>query len=203
MIGLLTVFWIIILIFVITSFFRSWSKELLALIAQLFSLFLLSIFAPIGYKAFNLLRGGLVLNAGQVFFGCAFVHIIFTFFAYQGGGLSEFTRKRINREEIKLQERVFSSILGAFNGYLFAGSLLSFLEYQLTDNGWTRLDLAIPNYDFGDRILRAPNHLDTTIYQNLPLRFIVEESINVPFLNPTRVLLLLLAGAFLFFLIAD
>lgn len=187
MINLFWLFWIFVILFAIIGALRGWSKEVIAMSGLILSLFSLNTF---GGLIIGFLGGTNDLTPealAQQFIVLSAVHLVITFFSYQGVIL---VRNRLsNREQI--QERLLGFLVGGVNGYFLWGTLWSFLEYQVTSDGFLRLPQGI-DYAFHPQIARPviASAFEELIITHLPL----------PWLGP--ILPVLLVIIFLFVIIA-
>jgi hypothetical protein len=171
MISLFWVFWTMIGVFALVGTLRGWSKEVIAMAGLILSLFTIRQF---GAPLVRLVGGeGQILEEGmkQQFIILTLVHLFIAFFSYQGVYL---VRNRLSGRE-RLQERLLGMIVGAVNGYFLVGALWSFLEYQVTAEGFIQLPPGI-EYAFSPNIIRPV--IDT------PGRELVLNFLPLPFLGP-------------------
>jgi hypothetical protein len=164
MISLHIVFWLLVLFFAMVGYMRGWQKEIIAMTGLIASIAALHQFANLLVSLIPGTGDPAVLGADpmairrQQFWIQAVFHSIIAFFSFQvvgriadqlfGGRLGE-------RLRAGLEKRVIGLIIGAANGYLFVGGLWSFLEYQVTPNGYVQL-LLTEFYPFGPHILQRP-----------------------------------------------
>ena len=179
MISLGTTFWILVAFFGLIGALRGWTKEVIATSGLILSLFALNQF---GTLLFSLSGSSPDVTAGAIsperrqFYILAAIHLVITFFSYQGPvvagrRISERLRVRDNFQNILL-----GLIVGSMNGYLIVGSLWSFLEYKLVAaTEWKRLDPGIP-YPFDVATIIRPA-LDSDLYALLG-------SMPIPILAP-------------------
>lgn len=187
MISLFWLFWIMIILFALVGTLRGWSKEVIAMAGLILSLFAIRQF---GWPLVRLIGGQNEILAEQMrqqFFILATIHLIIGFFSYQGVLL---VRNRLTGRE-RLQERLLGMGVGAVNGYFIVGALWSFLEYQVTAEGFIRLPPGIP-YAFDPSITRP---LSYTPFEEL---FITH--LPLPWLGPYLPILVVII--FLFVIIA-
>jgi len=179
-ISLGTTFWILVAFFGLIGALRGWTKEVIATSGLILSLFALNQF---GSTLFGVLGSGSGEVAAEAipperrqFYILAAIHLVITFFSYQGPvvagrRIGERLRVRDNFQNILL-----GFIVGSMNGYLIVGSLWSFLEYRLiAATEWKRLDPGIP-YPFDVTTIIRPA-LDTNLYELLG-------SMPIPILAP-------------------
>jgi uncharacterized membrane protein required for colicin V production len=166
MISLFWLFWIMIALFALVGTLRGWSKEVIAMAGLILSLFAINQF---GWRVISLLGGGSEVTQEamvQQFIVLTAAHLVIGFFSYQGVYL---VRNRLSGRE-RLQERLLGMGVGAVNGYFLVGALWSFLEYQVTPDGFIRLPQGIP-YAFDPNITRQLNFtpLEDFLIGHLPL----------------------------------
>lgn len=192
MIGLNTVFWLMVGFFALIGALRGWTKEVIATSGLILSLFALNQFGPL---LVSLLGATVDVNfpdpdalRRRQFYILAIIHLLFTFFSYQG---PVFAGARINdrlRVRDSFQDKVMGAIVGAINGYLIVGTLWSFLEYQVVSGTYTPLPPGV-NYPFtlAQMIRPGLNQIPaSSLVNNLPL----------PFLAPYLPILLVLVFLF-------
>jgi uncharacterized membrane protein required for colicin V production len=187
MISLFWLFWIMIILFALVGTLRGWSKEVIAMAGLILSLFAIRQF---GWPLLRLLGGQNEILAEQMrqqFLVLATLHLVIAFFSYQGVLL---VRSRLSGRE-RLQERLLGMGVGAVNGYFLVGALWSFLEYQVTAEGFVRLPAGIL-YAFDPFVTRPVN---ITAFNEL---FITH--LPLPWLGPYLPILVVII--FLFVIIA-
>jgi uncharacterized membrane protein required for colicin V production len=165
MISLAIIFWIMVVFFSLIGYLRGWQKEAIALSGLIASVAVLQQF---GYELVNLIGAATVspdnlladpnYQLKQQFWIQAVFHATTAFFSYQvvakladnvtGGRLGE--RLRAN-----LEKRIIGGLLGLVNGYLLMGGLWSFLEYQITPNGYVPLQPGVA-YVFDATVVSRP-----------------------------------------------
>lgn len=174
MIGLLALFWIMVILFALIGAMRGWSKEVIAMAGLILALFAIDTF---GWTIVRLVTG-VGREGAQVdimdfmrkqFIWLGAILLVIAFFSYQSVIL---IRSRLSGRE-RLQERLLGMIFGALNGYLIVGTLWALLEYQVTAEGWVRLPPNVP-YAFDPMVIRPV--VDTSglelILTHLPLPFL-------------------------------
>lgn len=187
MISLFVLFWIMVLLFALVGALRGWSKEVIAMAGLILSLFTIRQF---GGFLVGLVGGGAELTPEalrQQFVVLGSLHLVIAFFSYQGVVL---VKNRLSGRE-QLQERLLGFLVGGVNGYFLVGTLWSFLEYQVTRDGFVQLPQGIP-YAFDPNLVRpvASSVFDQLIISHLPL----------PWLGPYLPILVVII--FLFVIIA-
>jgi hypothetical protein len=174
-------------VFALVGTLRGWSKEVIAMAGLILSLFTIRQF---GWTLVRLLGGQneVITDAmRQQFVLLASIHLVIAFFSYQGVIL---VRNRLSGRE-RLQERLLGMLVGAVNGYFLVGALWSFLEFQVTSEGFIRLPQGIA-YAFEPNITRQVtlNAIEELLITHLPL----------PWLGPYLPILVVII--FLFVIIA-
>lgn len=145
MISLGTVFWLMVAFFALIGTLRGWTREIIATSGLILSLFALNQF---GFFLISLLGAAADATTAPVdvmgirrqqFYILTTVHLLIAFFSYQGPALAG--RRLGDRLRVRdsLQDKVLGAIVGAVNGYLIIGTLWTFLEYQVTADGYFRL----------------------------------------------------------------
>jgi len=174
MISIVVFFWFMVLFFALIGYFRGWQKEVIALAGLVASIAALQQFghpiANILADAFNWPTEGDPWRQQQFWVQTTF-HLIITFFSYQvvarladtaaGGKLGA-------RLRVTLEKGIIGAMFGALNGYLVVGTLWSFLEYQMTAEGYQRLSEGT-RYVFDDFIVRTPEVMSMTLVEYLPM----------------------------------
>jgi uncharacterized membrane protein required for colicin V production len=123
MVSLPFLFLLFIVLFGIIGAMRGWAKELLVTFSVILALALLA--ALNQYVAF--FRDTLANSSPSVqFWSQAIILILLVFFGYQTPNLARIGGARFARE--RLQDTLLGLFLGAFNGYLIAGSLWYFMD---------------------------------------------------------------------------
>ncbi len=171
MINLVNLFWILVLFFALMGAIRGWAKEIVVTAGQILSLFILQTFAWRGFDALGLGTDPTIPQNDvlrEQFWVLVVIHLIITFFSYEGPSLTSFKADKLSAKD-NLQERLLGGVLGGVNGYLLFGTLLSFLEYRVAQDGWTRL-LPGQGYPFEPTTLLRPNVIEgaQTIMNYLP-----------------------------------
>jgi hypothetical protein len=163
MVSLNIVFWLLVIFFAMVGYMRGWQREIIAMTGLIASIAALHQFANLlvslipGVNEASLLVDPLSYRRQQ-FWVQAIFHSIIAFFSFQvvgrladqlfGGRLGE-------RLRAGLEKRIIGLLIGAANGYLYAGGLWSFLEYLVTPNGYIQLPLG-ESYPFVNTILTRP-----------------------------------------------
>ena len=175
MLSLTVLFWLMVLLFALSGSLRGWSKEVVAASGLILSLFAINQF---GFLMINLFGWtvealGESLAYKRQFYLFAGIHLLITFFSYQGPRLSSGLGQRL-RPRDNLQDKLLGAIVGAINGYLVVGALWSFLEYHTIGSGsWVQLPPGVP-YPFDPTVIIRPT-LDSAaagIIAHLPIPFL-------------------------------
>ena len=136
MIALVTTLWIMIAVFAIVDMQRGWTRAVIATAGLILSLFTINQFAPFLFGALGYFDEGFdeTIWRREIFILAA-IHLTIAFFSYAGPA---FAGKLSTRLKIRdnIQDKLLGLLVGAVNGYLIVGTLLSFLEYRLTNEGW-------------------------------------------------------------------
>lgn len=130
MVSLTVVFWMYVILFAIIGGMRGWARELLVAFSVILALTfktLLENYVPfVRDLALEALRPDAARNVIlAVFWLRALILVVLVFFGYQTPNIPRFAAK-MTRE--KLQDTLLGAILGAFNGYLIAGTILYFMD---------------------------------------------------------------------------
>lgn len=189
MIGLVTSLYIMIFFFAIVDMQRGWTRAVIASSGLVLSLFAINQFAPFLFGALGYFDEGFneTLWRRQIFI-LASIHLLIGFFSYAGPA---FTGRLSSRLAIRdnIQDKLLALLVGAVNGYLAVGTLISFLEYRLTPEGWVATTPA--PYPFSTEVLMRTETVDA-ISKWLPIPLLTAN----PYLLP-----ILLVLVFLFVLI--
>ena len=116
MMSVVYIFWMYVLLFGIVGAMRGWAKELMV------------VFSVITAWAVNLLLEKYIplvrdldKTTSSVFWIRTIILVALVFFGYQTVNISRFAGKAARE---RLQDSMFGAVLGGFNGYLVAGSVL-------------------------------------------------------------------------------
>jgi uncharacterized membrane protein required for colicin V production len=178
MIGLQTFFWFMVLFFGLIGFMRGWTKEIIATSGLVLSLFAVNQFGTVLVGLFSGTPDDPTLLADpyrplrQQFYILATIHLVITFFSYQGPTLAGTLSggRLAARLRQGLQERLLGLVVGGINGYLIYGTIWSFLEYRQIGAGvYERLAPNVP-YGFDPAVLLRPEFdAAATLIERLPL----------------------------------
>jgi uncharacterized membrane protein required for colicin V production len=133
MMSVVYVFWMYVLLFAIVGAMRGWAKELMVSFSVVTALavnLLLQKYIP--------LVRDLDKTSSSVFWINTIVLIALVYFGYQTVSISRFASKAMRE---RLQDSLFGAVLGGFNGYLIAGSVIFYND--------------IANYPYPDIVSRA------------------------------------------------
>ena len=116
MMSVVYIFWMYVLLFAIVGAMRGWAKELMVIFSVITALavnLLLEKYIP--------LVRDLDKTSSSVFWIRTIILIALVFFGYQTVNISRFASKAARE---RLQDSMFGAVLGGFNGYLVAGTVL-------------------------------------------------------------------------------
>ncbi|MBP6178290.1 MAG: CvpA family protein [Anaerolineales bacterium] len=116
MMSVVYIFWMYVLLFGIVGAMRGWAKELMVVFSVITALavnLLLEKYIP--------LVRDLDKTTSSVFWIRTIILVALVFFGYQTVNISRFAGKAARE---RLQDSMFGAVLGGFNGYLVAGSVL-------------------------------------------------------------------------------
>ena len=121
MMSILYVFWMYVILFGVIGWLRGWVKELIvafAVITALAANTLLRQYLPIVTN--------LDIKSPELFWIRVSILAALAFFGYQTVGVVPHLASKATRERV--QEALFGMVLGAFNGYLIAGTILFYID---------------------------------------------------------------------------
>jgi hypothetical protein len=116
MMSIIYIFWMYVFLFAIIGAMRGWAKELLvsfSVVTALAVTLLLEKYIP--------LVRDLDKTSTSIFWVRSLILISLVYFGYQTVSIARFSAKAARE---RLQDSLFGAVLGGFNGYLVAGSLL-------------------------------------------------------------------------------
>jgi hypothetical protein len=116
MMSIIYIFWMYVLLFAVIGAMRGWAKELLVAFSVVTALavnLLLEKYIP--------LVRDLDKVSSSVFWIRTLILIALVYFGYQTVSISRFASKAVRE---RLQDALFGAVLGGFNGYLVAGTIL-------------------------------------------------------------------------------
>jgi uncharacterized membrane protein required for colicin V production len=115
-------FFFLILLFGIIGAMRGWAKELLVTFSVILSIFIINVLERYVPAVYQTIAG----QGTTQFWLRALIVILLVFFGYQTPNIGRLAGTRFVRE--KFQDSLLGFFLGAFNGYLIAGTLWLFLH---------------------------------------------------------------------------
>ncbi|HLE90787.1 MAG TPA: CvpA family protein [Anaerolineales bacterium] len=141
MMSIVYIFWMYVILFAVVGGMRGWAKELLVAFSVILALALNHVIRRYIPLAVALPEADVTL-----FWVRTLILVVLVFFGYQTVISIQRLAARAARE--RLQDSLFGVILGAFNGYLIAGTILYYLH--------------VANYPF-EKIMSGPQ--DPTLLQ--------------------------------------
>lgn len=171
MISLSTMFWFMIMLFALIGSLRGWTKEVITTAGVVLSLFSLNQFGSFLIGFIGGATSGSELAVRQQFYLLTIIHLVITFFSYQGPTIAGSRVGERLRVRDNFQDKLLGFLVGGFNGYLIVGAVLAFLEYRVAGPGnWVRLDPGV-QYPFDPSVLVRPDlaAAGASILANLPL----------------------------------
>lgn len=171
MISMTTIFWVFVGFFAIIGALRGWSQEIVAAAGQILSLFAIKQFGFYLIRIFQMIPDQASPNDINAiyrnqFWTLALIHLLITFFSYQGPVISRVSGRLGAR--IGIQDKLLGAVLGGINGYLLVGTIFSFLEFRIANNQFERLAANVP-YPFTVDVMQRPfDALTSSVFNNLP-----------------------------------
>ena len=166
MMSIIYIFWMYVLLFAIIGAMRGWAKELMVSFSVVTALavnLLLEKYIPLVKNLVDPLNPTPESLSAQ-FWIRTLILIALVYFGYQTVSISRFASKAARE---RLQDSMFGAVLGGFNGYLVAGSILFYNH--------------MANYPYSDIISRATDPVIAqaveTMMKYMPPRFLGEPSI--------------------------
>ncbi len=159
MMSIIYIFWMYVLLFGIVGAMRGWAKELMVIFSVITALavnLLLEKYIP--------LVRDLDKTTTSVFWIRSIILTALVFFGYQTVNISRFASKAARE---RLQDSMFGAVLGGFNGYLIAGTILFYNHMA----NYPYRDIMSPASD--PAIIQAID----TMMRYMPPRFLGEPSI--------------------------
>jgi len=144
MMSIIYIFWMYVILFAIVGGMRGWAKELLVAFSVILALALNHVIRRYIPIAANMAEADVSL-----FWVRTIVLMVLVFFGYQT--VINISRLASKAARERLQDTLFGVILGAFNGYLIAGTILHYMH--------------VADYPFPDVISRPPEPLIQTVNQ--------------------------------------
>jgi len=159
MMSVVYIFWMYVVLFGIVGAMRGWAKELMVIFSVITALavnLLLEKYIP--------LVRDLDKTLSSVFWIRTIILVALVFFGYQTVNISRFASKAARE---RLQDAMFGAVLGGFNGYLVAGTVLFYNH--------------MANYPYPNIISRAGDPVIAqaieTMMKYMPPRFLGEPTI--------------------------
>jgi hypothetical protein len=144
MMSVVYIFWMYVILFAIVGGMRGWAKELLVAFSVILALALNHVI-----RRYIPLAAAMNESDVTLFWVRVIVLLILVFFGYQTVITISRLASKAARE--RLQDTLFGVILGAFNGYLIAGTILYYMH--------------VAEYPFANVISRPPDPLMQTVTQ--------------------------------------
>lgn len=121
MMSIVYIFWMYVILFAIVGGMRGWAKELLVAFSVILALALNHVI-----RRYIPIAAALPETDVSLFWVRTIVLLVLVFFGYQTVITISRLASRAARE--RLQDTLFGVILGAFNGYLIAGTILYYMH---------------------------------------------------------------------------
>jgi lysylphosphatidylglycerol synthetase-like protein (DUF2156 family) len=121
MMSIVYIFWMYVILFAIVGGMRGWAKELLVAFSVILALALNHVI-----RRYIPIAAALPESDVTLFWVRTIVLLVLVFFGYQTVITISRLAARAARE--RLQDTLFGVILGAFNGYLIAGTILYYMH---------------------------------------------------------------------------
>jgi len=121
MMSIVYIFWMFVILFAIVGGMRGWAKELLVAFSVILALALNHVI-----RRYIPVAAALPESDVTLFWVRTIVLLVLVFFGYQTVITISRLAARAARE--RLQDTLFGVILGAFNGYLIAGTILYYMH---------------------------------------------------------------------------
>ena len=179
MIGLVTTLWIMIAFFAVVEMQRGWTRAVIASSGLVLSLFAINQFAPFLFGALGHFDEAFneTIWRRQIFVLAA-IHLTIAFFSYAGPAFSGKLSGRLAIRD-NIQDKLLAILVGVVNGYLAIGTLIAFLEYRLTRDGWVATTPA--PYPFPADVLIRTEQVDA-ISKWLPIPLLTSNPYILPVL---------------------
>ena len=150
-------FWIIVVSFGVIGMMRGWTKEVIVTAGLVLSLFaqlwfgdiLINLFRSDGSTSDELMRSQFMIRS--------VAHALFAFFAYQGPALARQVSGGRFGEQARsnIQQSLLGFVFGIVNGYLLAGAIWSFLEFDIVNKVVTQYPMEW-GYPFPAEMISRP-----------------------------------------------
>ncbi len=121
MMSIVYIFWMYVILFAIVGGMRGWAKELLVAFSVILALALNHVL-----RRYIPIAAGMDESDVTLFWVRTIVLLVLVFFGYQTVITISRLASKAARE--RLQDSLFGVILGAFNGYLIAGTILHYMH---------------------------------------------------------------------------
>ncbi|MCK6538631.1 MAG: CvpA family protein [Anaerolineales bacterium] len=121
MMSIVYVFWMYVILFAVIGAMRGWAKELLVAFSVILSLALNHVL-----RRYIPIARDLGETDPSLFWVRTLILLVLVYFGYQTVVSIPHLASRAARE--KLQDTLFGAILGGFNGYLIAGTILYYIN---------------------------------------------------------------------------
>ena len=121
MMSVVYIFWMYVILFAIVGGMRGWAKELLVAFSVILALALNHVI-----RRYIPIAASLAETDVTLFWVRTIVLLVLVFFGYQTVITISRLASKATRE--RLQDTLFGIILGAFNGYLIAGTILYYMH---------------------------------------------------------------------------
>ncbi len=122
LINLVSVFYLMIIIFGIIGAMRGWAKEILATFSVILAMFVISVLENL----VPFIKEALSASSPAIHFWVrATILVCLSFFGYQSPTMPQFANKTKGE---RIQDRLLGLILGMVNGYLIAGAFWFYLD---------------------------------------------------------------------------
>jgi hypothetical protein len=179
MIGLVTTLWIMIAFFAVVEMQRGWTRAVIASSGLVLSLFTINQFAPFLFGALGYYDEAIneTIWRRQIFM-LSIIHLIIAFFSYAGPAFSGKLSGRLGIRD-NIQDKLLAILVGVVNGYLTIGTLIAFLEYRLSPDGWVATTPA--PYPFPADVLIRTEQVDV-ISKWLPIPLLTSNPYVLPVL---------------------
>ncbi len=179
MIALVTTLWIMVAFFAVVDMQRGWTRAVIATSGLVLSLFAINQFAPFLFGALGHFDEAFneTIWRRQIYVLAA-IHLFIGFFSYAGPALTGRLSTRLKIRD-NIQDKLLGLLVGAVNGYLAIGTLIAFLEYRLTNEGWVATTPA--PYPFPVDVLVRTESVDA-ISQWLPIPLLTANPYILPIL---------------------
>lgn len=180
MISLVTTLWIMIILFAIVDMQRGWTRAVIAASGLVLSLFAINQFGDILFRTLGYFDEPFTddIWRSQIFI-LGGIHLLIAFFAYAGPAVAGSRLGGRLRIRDNVQDKFLALLVGAMNGYLVVGTMLSLLENRLAPEGWVPTFPA--PYPFSDTIIVRTQQIES-ITRYLPIPLLTDNPIFLPVL---------------------